>query len=93
MGLGSRGGAGGVGGAREAGAGLEGWVGLGGMGRGPAGWIPALTFAVAGRARVGSGRLWPHHEEARPWGKKGGLELEAGWEAGLGVLAQVEGLT
>lgn len=43
---------------------------------------PALTFAVAGGARMGSCRLWPHHEEARPL--ETGLELEAGREAGLG---------
>lgn len=42
---------------------------------------------------MGSCRLWSHHEEARPWRGEGGLELEEGWEAGLGVLAQVEGLT
>ena len=42
--------------------------------------MPAFTFSVAGGAGVGSRRLWPHHEEARPLER--GLALEAGWEAG-----------
>ena len=53
----------------SAGSGQWGWgwrgrLGLGRVGRGLAEHVPALTFAVAGGARVGSCRLWPHHEEA-----------------------------
>ena len=65
-----------------AGAGAGGGAGL--CGKGLTESMPesmqALTFSVAGGAGVGSRRLWPHHEEARPLER--GLALEAGWEAG-----------
>ena len=69
-------------GRRGGGGGAE--VGLGSVGRGLAGQVPALTLAVAGGARMGSCRLRPHHKEAGPLGQ-GGRDLEVGWEAGLGA--------
>lgn len=73
-------GLGAVGGRQECPVGVGLGEGLGCAGRVSRESMRGLTFSVAGRAGVGSRRLWPHHEEARPLER--GLALEAGWEAG-----------